>query len=225
MIDIKKIESAKFVAIVVDENEILPDASALYTHLLRLHKKVSLICHDEKENKKFSFLPWYERIRDIIPSTADLIIELDDTKDEVYNFFKTNHIKLNQKMATALYASLLINSDGFMNDTFGGIIFARASQLIDAGAEYKLCNKFIMKRVTLSVLKLKSLMLKNIYLEQNAKEAIFYICDKDLKLTGATLDDAQLIMKEALHLEYVQKVILIKSDEENKIIKLISKEI
>ncbi|RLA74531.1 MAG: phosphoesterase [Epsilonproteobacteria bacterium] len=225
MINIKDIESVKFIAIVVDKNEMLPDASALYTHLLRLHKKVSIISTDKKENKKFSFLPWYEKIRDIIPSTADLIIELDDKKDEVNYFFENNKIALNQKIATALYASLLIRYDGFISDGVDGIIFARASQLIDAGAEYKLCNKFIMKRTTLATMKLKALMLKNISLKHSAKEAVFYISDDDLKLTGATLEDAQIIMKEVLYLEYVENVTLVKSDEENRIVKLISKEI
>ena len=224
MIDIKDIDTNRFIAIVVNSSCELPEASALYTHLLRLHKKVSLVCSDKKNKNRFSFLPWYDKIRDIIPSSADLTIYIDKN-DDIYTFFEQNGIKLNQKIATALYASLLIKSDGFIGDNIDGIMFARASYLIAAGAKYKICNRFIIKRTTLAIMKLKSFMFKNIFLTKNATEATFYLCDEDLKATGATLEDAKEIIKEALYLEYLQKVTLIKSDEDNKIVKSISKDI
>lgn len=221
----EKISSAKYVVIVVEKEDLLPSASALYSHILRLHKKVSLVCEKNIVDKKFSFLPWFEKIRETIPSSADLVIELDDRAYQLYDFFKSNSIKPNQKMATALYASILVEYDGLIGSDADGMVFAVVSELMACGADYKLCNKFIIKRTTLAVLRLKSLMLKSMLLEEGATRAVFSICDDDLKSTGATLKDAKAIIEEALGLEYVEAVTLLKSDENDKVLKLINKEI
>ncbi|MEA3331871.1 MAG: phosphoesterase [Campylobacterota bacterium] len=221
----EKISSAKYVVIVVKEESLLPSASALYSHILRLHKKVSLVCEKNIVDKKFSFLPWFEKIRETLPSSADLVIELDTRAYQLYSFFKSNNIKPNQKMATALYASMLVEYDGFVGGDADGMVFATASELMACGADYKLCNKFIIKRTTLATFRLKSLMLKNMLLQENATKAVFSICDDDLKSTGTTLKDAKSIIKEVLGLEYVEVVVLIKSDENDKILKIIDKEI
>lgn len=216
MIHLKDIEDAKFIAIVVKSVDLLPVGSALYTHIIRLHKKVSFVCLDEVD-KKFSFLPWYDKLRDTTPVSADLVVTLQVDDFNLYEMFKTHNIKINQKMATALYASLLVEYDGFISGDVDGTVFANASELMACGAEYKVCNEFIVKRVTLARLRLKSLMLKNMLLVDDAKEAVFYLFDDDLKSSGATLKDVYLIMKEALGLEYVEKISLIKNNKSKEI--------
>ncbi len=214
MIPLKEIDDAKYVAIVVNDDELLPIASALYTHLLRLHKKVSFVCENIVIDKRFSFLPWIDKVRESVPSSADLKVELDSSDFELYNLFKTNNIDINKKMATALYASLLVRYDGLIGGDADGTVFAAASELMACGADYKKCNKFIVKRTTLARLRLKSLMFKNMVLKDDAQEAVFYIDDDDLKSSGASLEDAQEIMKDALGLEYVSKISLIKQDKD-----------
>jgi len=223
LIPLNKIDSAKHVAIVANAEELLPVGSALYSYLLRLHKKVSFVCCYSVDNR-FSFLPWFEKLRDTLPVSADLVIELDSSFFTLYDYFKQNSIELNKKMATALYASLLVRYDGFVGADADGMVFAQASEIMACGADYKLCNEFIVKRVTLARLRLKSLMLKNMLLKDGAKEAVFYISDIDFVSSGADIKDAELIMKEALGMQYVEKVSLIKSDEKNKILKLIYRE-
>jgi phosphoesterase RecJ-like protein len=225
LIPLKQIQSAKHIAVVVSSDELLPSGSALYTYLLRLHKKVSFVYQTNVLDNRFSFLPWFDKVRNSVASSVDLVVELDHKAFRLYDFFKTNKIKINKKMATALYASLLVEYDGFVSNDVNGMVFAKASELIVSGAEYRICNEFILKRTTLARLRLKSLMLKNMFLKNDAKEAVFYVCDADLKSTGATIKDATVIMKEALGLEYINSVSLVKSDQNNKILKLISKEI
>ena len=52
---LRDIENAKHVEIVVKREEFLPSASALYTYVLQLHKKVSLVCLCEEVEEKFSY--------------------------------------------------------------------------------------------------------------------------------------------------------------------------
>ena len=52
----KKIDAAKHIEIIV-EAENLFVGSALYSYILTLHKKVSLVCKEERIDHKFSFLP------------------------------------------------------------------------------------------------------------------------------------------------------------------------
>ncbi len=217
MIPLEDINDAKHVVIVTNDEKLLPVASALYTHLLRLHKKVSFVCENIVIDKRFSFLPWIDKARESVPSSADLKVELDSGDFELYNLFKNNKIDINKKMATALYASLLVQYDGFVGGDADGMVFAVASELMACGADYKECNKFIVKRTTLARLRLKSLMFKKMVLKDGAKEAVFYVSFDDLKSSGASLKDAQEIMKEALYLEYVKKTSLIKQDKNKEI--------
>jgi len=158
-------------------------------------------------------------------SSADFIIELDSGSVELFNLFKNNDIKINHKMATALYGGLLQESNGFLNSDVNGTFFAMAEELIECGADYKTCNNFIMKRTTLCALRLKAIMLGGMILQNSAKAAVFCICDDDLKSTGATLEDCDEALKEALMLPQVELSVLLNSDKEYEVLNLINKEI
>ncbi len=221
---LQEIDAAKHVMIVTNAKN-LAGASALYTHILRLHKKVSLVCQTENISQNLSFLPWFDKIKSEKIASADFIIEFDFSSIELYDYFKSNAIKINSKMATALYGGLLQESDGFLNSRVSGMIFAMSKELIDCGADYKICNEFIMKRTTLAALRVKAEMLKNMTLQNSAKAALFCICDDDIKSTGATLQDCEDALKEALKLPSVELAVLLNADKEYKLLKLIYKEI
>jgi len=222
VISLEDIDRAKHIVILTDSYT-FADASALYTYILRLHKKVSIVSELQSVDNSFSFLPWFDKLRNIVPSSADLVIELDLKTEPLYNLFKSNDISINSKMATALYAGLLKRYNGFISNDVDGTIFADVSELIKQGAEYKLCNKYIMNRVSLSTLRLKAVMLKNMILTDASKIAEFVINDDDLKSSGADISEAYEIMKEALHLPYVEKAIL--KNSSNEVLKLTIKEI
>lgn len=221
MISLKEIDRAKHI-VILTSNDSFADASALYTHILRLHKKVTVVS-ERNIDKGLSFLPWFDKLRNITPSSADLVIDLDLETESLYNLFKLNDITPNEKMATSLYAGLLKRFNGFLSSDINGTIFADVSELIKHGADYKLCNKSIMKRVSLSTLRLKAIMLRSMILTNNSKEALFVVNEDDLKSSGATLREAYEIMNEALNLPYVESAIL--KNSENKILKLKMKEI
>ena len=222
MISLEAIDNAKYIVILTSKDS-FADASALYTYVLRLHKKVSIVDASQNIDNELSFLPWFDKLRNIIPSSADLVVDLDLEIESLYSLFKNNDITINNKMATALYAGLLQRFDGFVGNGVNGTTFALVSELIKQGADYKLCNKFIAKRVSLSMLRLKALMLQNMILINDSKAALFCVSGDDFKSSGADESEAFEIMREGLNLPYVETAILINS--KNEILKLITEEI
>jgi len=219
---LEDIDRAKHIVILTD-SDTFADASALYTYILRLHKKVSIVSKSKTIDSGLSFLPWFDKLRDIVPSSADLVVDLSSVREPLYDLFKSNNITINNKMATALYAGLLKRFDGFLSNDIDGMVFADVSELIKQGADYKSCNRSIMNRVSLSTLRLKAIMLSNMILTDASKTAQFVIYDDDLKSSGADISEAYEIMKEALNLPYVERAVLKNSN--NKVLKLKMKEI
>lgn len=223
MILLEDTQDTKHIAVVTKGVEKLPLCSAIYTHYLRLHKKVSLVCYD-KLDTKYSFLPWFDKVKEKIPSSVDLVVKVDFGVVELYDFFTRHNLGINKKMATAIYAALLIEYNNFTSKQTNGMVFAIAGEMMALGCDFENCSYFLNKRVALCKLRLKSLMLGNMYLQNGAKDACFCISDDMLKSSGADLDDAFDILKEAIGLDYVERILLFKSDEDNKILKLIDKE-
>lgn len=217
---LEQIKDAKHIEIRVESSKNLSGASAFYTYILTLHKKVSLYVPQEKIEDKYSFLAWYDKIKSTPTPSADFTILFDFSASVLYNFLQVNNIKINKKMATALYAMFVEESDGFLKN-LDGTFFAICSQLIENGAEYKRVSYYLLQRGSLAQLRLKADMLLEMKLKNNASLAEFRLDDEILKRTGATLKMAQEIAKEAFSLQYVQTVHLIYND---KIIKKLQKE-
>ncbi|MCF6339445.1 MAG: DHH family phosphoesterase [Sulfurimonas sp.] len=252
---LKRINSANHVVVVSHINpdaDSISSASAMYTYLLQKHKKVSWYCKSENISNNLSFIPWFEKIRNNFPSSADLVISLDcahskrlgiefevdlinidhhksntkfakfnivesdaiSTTQVLFNFFNSNNIKINKKMATALYAGLLDDSNGFMNDNVDGTTFAFAKELIDNGADYKICNNFIIKNISLGALRLKAIMFKNMMLESEAKIAIFCVNRDEIKESGAFDRECELALEESLNLPHVEVAMLIRENND-----------
>jgi len=218
---LQDIDNAKHIVIEFDV-ECLSSASALYTYVLRLHKKVSLLCPNKDLDTRFSFLPWFDKIKKSGYSSADLHVELKLSAIELYALFEQNNVLINQKMATALYSGLLIETDSFQKIDSNGMVFAMAKQLVEAKAEHKICTKYILCTKSLAHLRLKAILLKKMILQENATIALINIDDNDLKSSGANIQDAFEILKEALKLPHVNEAILKKN---NKNLTKIKKEI
>jgi len=218
---LQDIKNANHIVIEFDV-EFVASACALYTYVLQQHKKVSLVCGDDIDSK-FSFLPWFDKIRKSGYSSADLVLPLNISALDLYEIFEKNSIKLNQKMATAFYAGLLVETKGF-SANLDGTIFATAKQLIDAKAEYKTCTKFILNTKSLAYMRLKALMFNKMLLKDDATLVVIDLSEDDLSKSGAKLSDAFEILEESLSLVHVKKAELFKY-ENNEILKSITKEI
>ena len=252
---LKRIDEAKHITVIAHMNpdaDSLGSASAMYTHLLRLHKKVSFFCASKNINQKLSFLPWYDKIRNSFPTSSDLAISFDcassdrigtdltcdlinidhhksntnygslslvdsnciSTTEVLYNLFTKNEIQINKKMATALYAGLLEDSGGLLGDEVDGTTFALVGKLIEAGADYKTCNQFIMKYLTLGALRIKGFMQTNMQLFSEARVAVFCVSDDDMKKSGAIGEDCEYALEEALYLPTVEVALLLRQNSD-----------
>lgn len=84
---LQRIDKASHIVVIAHLNpdaDSLGSASALYTHILRLHKKVSFFCATKNLSQKFACIPWFEKIKESYPTSADLAIALDcGTKQRV----------------------------------------------------------------------------------------------------------------------------------------------
>lgn len=132
------------------------------------------------------------------------------TTEILYRFFKENGVKINKKMATALYVGLLEDSEGFLAQNVDGTTFAILGDLIAIGAEFHLCNKKIMRSTSLAALRLKAVMLKNMVLEHSATIAFFGVSDEDMKQSGAVAEGVEGALEESLFLPHVQVALLLR---------------
>ncbi|MDO8453727.1 MAG: bifunctional oligoribonuclease/PAP phosphatase NrnA [Sulfurimonas sp.] len=250
-----RIEQTQHVVLISHLNpdaDSLGAASVLYTHMLRLHKKVSWFCATKNIDQKLLFLPWSEKIRSSFPTSADLAISLDcgsrdrlgvavacdlinidhhasneefgkynlvdlkciSTTEILYKLFRDNNITINPKMATAIYAGLLDDSGGFLDEKVDGTLFALVKELIEMGADYKLCNKYIMKYQTLGAFRLKAIMHKNMELFCDGRVAVFCVTNEDMKISGAIGSDCESTLEEALWLPSVEVSFLLKQNRD-----------
>ncbi len=226
---LEKIENAKHIIIVAGQSsaDTLGCCSAMYSFLLQKHKKVSWFCIDQVD-RGFLFLPWTENIKERFLESADFAICINctdyiynidkfniDKKDEIatakvlYDFFVLNSVKINKKMAIALYASLLEASEFFLSNRVDGITFALTQELIELGAEHSLCVKNMVKTASLAQLRLEALMLRDFLLVENAKIALFCLREDDFKATGAKWQWCIGVLKKVLNLPYVMSCILL----------------
>lgn len=212
-----EINAAKHILLIVNSST-FANASALYTYILTLHKKISMQS-SEPLKRELSFLPWFEKCRQNSTSNADLVIEVSGDTAALYSKLKEQKIKINAKMATALYAGLLIRYENFQSDTCDGTIFAMASTLIEEKADYKRSHEYLQRREALSTFRLRAKLFETLLLTESATHAKLFVDANMLTATGASVESAKVLIAEALKIVHVAKVTLYKSDENNKILK------
>ena len=217
LIDLKKIQESKHILIVVEDTT-FANASAFYSYILTLHKKVSLYKSEDISNR-IAFLPWYDKLRDSKLTSAEYTLSMESDPQPLYAFFKMHEIKINKKMATALYMGLLEEYKNFTTNACNGITFAMASELITLGAEYKMCREEYLRQVPLATWRLRTKLYEGMTLSEGARSASLFMSDKILKASGANLENAIDILNDALNLVHVKKATLYKSDDNNRIIK------
>ncbi|WP_428739198.1 hypothetical protein [Sulfurimonas sp.] len=220
MVELDQINENKHIVLIAN-NETFSLANVLYTYILTLHKKVSLVATQEID-KKFVFLPWFDKVRKIVPSSGDIKIELNLDTLRLYQEFQSHSIKMNEKIATSFYSSFLVE-DGLKSILCEDKKLSAMSELITLGADCKTCNEFLKSSKSLALFRLKSLLFANFVLKNEAKVVEVYIDEAMLKQSGAKLTDALLVAQELLEIIHVHKVVLIQKDE-NKILKEIKVE-
>ena len=255
---VKALENAKHILIIAHVN---PDADslgstlAMYTHVLRLHKKVSLYCKTQKINPSLSYLPFFEKIRSTVPNNYDLALSFDcgsikrlgiepesplvnvdhhisnkgygdinlvdssaiSTTQVLYDFFKNNNIKINEKMATALYSGLIDDSESFTTAKTDQRSFEMANELLKCGADNALCVSKLFKERSLASLRLKAKMLSSMCLFHEATVASTLVEKSFFEETGAYEVDCEEGLNESLELVSVKIAFMLRYTKEGRI--------
>jgi len=247
---LQKIDAASRIVLIVSkycDADSFGSASAFYTQLMRLEKKVTLLCSNEKPNYRLTFLPWFNKMRYQFASNADLfisfgcmtssemgfdirgfLINIDhrhtntlygdlniidinaiSTTQVVYDLLVQYDFKLNEKMATALYAGLLVASRGFQTENVQEQTFKFAAVLCAANAQSMRCSAELFQRRTLAALRLKGSMFQMLQLFVQGQLAVLQ-ADRNLLLqTGATLEECMAVFEEVTGLPTVKTTLML----------------
>lgn len=247
---INKAEHIVLIAHVNPDADSYGSASAMYTHLMRLEKKVTLFCATERINPRLAFLPWFDKIRHQFPAKADLAISFDcgaykrlgvevscdlinidhhksnesygainvidttaiSTTQVLFDLFRKNEIKVNQKMATALYAGLLDDSHGFLAPKTDARAFAMAAELADAKADVFECADTLFHQHSLAALRLKGLMFEKMFLLFEARVVVHLVTKEMMAASGGREVDCEAALDESMGLPQVELALMLREN-------------
>lgn len=254
----ERINHAEHIVLIAHENpdaDSLGSASAMYSHILRLQKRVTLFCATERIDPKLGFLPWFEKIRHQFPESADLAVAFDcgtatrlgvepecdlinidhhssneaygtinavDTKaisttQVLYDLFLTEGIKVNPKMATALYAGLLDDSHCFTSTKTDAAVFSMACELLRCGADIALCSKSLVQTLSLAAMRLKGWMLTHAALSCEGRIVTILVSNAVMEATGARQVDCEAALEESLFLPTVEVALMLRENRDGSI--------
>ncbi len=252
------IENAKHIVSIAHIN---PDAdsfgaaSAMYTFLMRLEKKVTLFCVTERINPRLAFLPWFDKMRHQFPKNADLAISFDcgaykrlgvevpcdlinidhhksneaygtinvvdttaiSTTQVLFDLFRENEIKINPKMATALYAGLLDDSHGFLAPKTDARSFKMAAMLTEANADINVCAQELFHHNSLAALRLKGVMFEKMYLLFDARVVVHLVTREMMAMSGGREVDCEAALEESMGLPHVELALMLRENRNGTI--------
>ena len=254
----KAIENAQHIVLIAHINpdaDSFGSASAMYTYLMRLEKKVTLFCVTERINPRLAFLPWFDKMRHQFPAKADLAISFDcgaykrlgvevpcdlinidhhksneaygtinvidttaiSTTQVLYDAFNKHGIKINPKMATALYAGLLDDSHGFLAPKTDARSFKMASALTEAKADISACAQALFHHNSLAALRLKGMMFEKMYLLFDARVVIHLVTKEMMAITGGREVDCEAALEESMGLPHVELALMLRENRNGSI--------
>lgn len=131
------------------------------------------------------------------------------TTQVLYNWFVANGIKINGKMANALYAGLMDDTNAFSARECTSTTFQIAQQLIQLGANHEQCVNALFNSHSLASMRLKGIMLSEMRLMHEGRTVVFEVNQELLGFTGAYLRDCKKTLDEALSLKTVKIAVLV----------------
>jgi len=118
---LKKIDAAGYVVLVVHvdpDADSLGSASAMYSLMLRLQKKVTFFCVTENIDRRLAFLPWFDKLRHRFPVSADLAISLDcGSKKRLGTEIKCPLVNIDHHAGNEAYGEINIIDDTAISTT------------------------------------------------------------------------------------------------------------
>ncbi len=132
------------------------------------------------------------------------------TTQIVYDFFKEQGIRINAKMATALYAGLLDDSHCFLHVKTDAASFEMAADLLRCGAESKSISTALFQTCSLASLRLEGVLYGQLRLRHGGRVALLHVNLQMLLATGAVPQEAERALQRAQTLATVNITVLLR---------------
>lgn len=163
---IPEIEKASHIVLIATTNaDSLCSASAFYTYLMRLQKKVTIYIDEKELPQNLSFIPWFKTIKNNFPTSADFIISfgvISPTKeimacDKVlnidnspensnygtYNLVDLNSISISQVVFDFLQSQKVVINQKIATALYGGLLSGSENFLKLNGTSFAFASKMI----------------------------------------------------------------------------------
>ncbi|MFH1291619.1 MAG: DHH family phosphoesterase [bacterium] len=101
------------------------------------------------------------------------------TTEVLYNYMRYNGIRLNRNLATAILTGIITDTGNFTNSATSISAMSASGQLLRAGANLDLINKWTVKNTSFNALKLWGVALKRLEHRQEQDLVYTYLTKKD----------------------------------------------
>ncbi len=152
----------------------------------------------------------YGDIRMVDPGAASTTMVL-------LRWLEEEGIRINPKMATALYAGLADDTVAFMSRRTDAAVFEAAAKLLRAGADVHAVHRSLFVRQPLSALRLKGLIFETMQLHLDGRVVVLRVSREMLKRSGAQPEDCESALHEAMGLPTVRVALLFREREDGSI--------
>jgi len=139
------------------------------------------------------------------------------TTQVLFDTFIEHEIKINPKMATALYAGLLDDSHGFLAPKTDARSFKMAARLSELKAELSHCATALFHQNSLAALRLKGLMFEKMSLLSDARVVIHLVTREMMERCGAREVDCEAALEESMGLPHVEVALMLRENRDGKI--------
>ena len=147
------------------------------------------------------------------------IVDADavSTTAVMLRWFKEEGIRINPKMATALYAGIADDTLAFMSKRTDRAVFEMAAELAGYGADIQVVNHALFKYRPLSALRLKGLIFRQLTLHADARIAVIKVSRSMMEETGADPQACESALHETLGLPTVKAALLLRERRDGSV--------
>ena len=162
------------------------------------------------------FVDHHVPIRVELENVFDLIDEnACCTGEIVFELIQVMGIQINSQMATALYASLLFDTQNFKFIRNSAKPYDMASQLLKLGADHLLIQKNIFDNWSVNKMNFLSLLIRNVDYRDNQKIALIRIGRKNLNDFQLSSDDVSDFVDLFMSIQSLEVAVVIREEQTN----------
>jgi len=142
---------------------------------------------------------------------------ISSTAEILYNFLKTNHIKINKNLAIGLLTGILTDTGNFLYPYTTDKTIKIASEMLLYGARFPLVLENTWRNKSLSAMKVWGLAINNLRINKKYNFAYSILTQRDLSQNGITDEELEGIAGFLSNLYGVRGLLLLREQEDGKI--------